>query len=163
MVLMMERSRAMQKDSLSILKSLNQPRVSNQIDWLQHAAPLMTPPVLFILAVFFWTSWTNLCLHHRSIKQHSGATQRLITSILVCSWWLIDSRGAGRLLRSQINWHYSQEFFFIIIILLTWFDTDLLFLYHRATKKLHTARHISNPKSHEEAVSKSLFWNRHQM
>lgn len=115
---MMERSLAwlfMQNYSLNILKPLNQLWVCNQIGWFQQAATQTTRSVLLILSVFFSANWTNVCLHHHSIKQHSGVSERLITSILVCTGWLIDSQGAGRLLRSQINWLYSQEFFVFFV------------------------------------------------
>lgn len=71
-------------------------------------------------------------LHH-SISQHIKARWRLIILVFMCSRWLIASQGAGRLLRSQINWNYSQDC--VPIFFPFTFDTDLMFPYRSRQHK----------------------------
>lgn len=68
----------------------------------------------------------------------------------MCSRWLIASQRAGRLLRSQIKWHYSQDCVPIF------YSHDLTqircFPITMSNKKLHTVRHFSTPESQEKVV-----------
>lgn len=92
--------------------------------------PITSP--LCLHSLFFSTAWTNPAPLHHSIKQHIKASKRLIFLVFMCSQWWIASQRAGRLLRSQINWHYSQDR--VPIFFLT-FDTDLMLPYHCEQQK----------------------------
>lgn len=124
------------------------------IEWFHHAG------VILFFGLFlqcFSAKRTNPCLHHRSIKQHAGVSEadHLHLGVLAVIDWQSASREAvevsdkltlqPRVFFTRVVWHRSAV------------------PLSANNKKLHAARHFSNPKSHEEAASKSLFWNRHQI
>lgn len=64
---------------------------------------------LSLNSLYFSATWTNPASLHHSLHQHIKVSNRLIILVFMCSQWLIGSQRAGRLLRSQINWHYSRD------------------------------------------------------
>lgn len=113
---------------------------------------------LSLNSLFFSATWTNPASLHHSLHQHIKVSYRLIILVFMCSQWLIGSQRAGRLLRSQINWHYSQDCVPIF------YSHDLTqiccFPITANNKKLHTVIQLLNHMNRWHTIR---FWDMRQI